>query len=505
MVDRLDRLRHQPVIRRDDQDNDVRHIGAALAHFGEGFVARRVEEGDEVTALGLDLIGADMLRDAAGFAAHHIGAAQRVEQAGLAVVDVAHDRDDRGTRLQRFLVINVGSRIDVDIRFRHALDVVAELGDEQFGGVLVDGLVDGDHHAHLEQRLDEVRSLLGHAVRQFLHRDCFRHHDIADLLFARLRLPGEVRTALLLTRTLERGEAAGAGALVLVERAGNGELAGLTAIASSLVTRGVRGLLGDRLGALRRDDRREAARRGRRCSGLGGSGRRFGLSRRCNSRRFDRSRSFGHRCFDRSGSSGCFGRRVCFGGFASLARFGSAARFLESAEALFLLAAVGGFERLKAGFFSLAQQPGLHFLTRLARGSGRRRGRRGRADRLRLGRDRRGDRDFGRGSSRFTRSARHQLAPLDLDDNLVGPPVAEGLLDLARLDRSFQAQRPAAERRLLVIAHETYLPFVSITSHAAEATSVKSCARSCSGPIKWSSRCSGTATRCAAAASISAR
>jgi hypothetical protein len=89
-----------------------------------------------------------MLGDAAGFALHHIGAAQRVEQAGLAVIDMAHDGDDRRTRLQRFFRIDILAGVDVDIAFRNAGDVVAEFLDQQFGGVGVDGLVDGDHHAH---------------------------------------------------------------------------------------------------------------------------------------------------------------------------------------------------------------------------------------------------------------------------------------------------------------------------------------------------------------------
>ena len=45
------------------------------------------------------LVGADMLGDAAGFVRRHIGLAQRIEQRGLAVVDMAHDGDDRRARL----------------------------------------------------------------------------------------------------------------------------------------------------------------------------------------------------------------------------------------------------------------------------------------------------------------------------------------------------------------------------------------------------------------------
>ena len=47
------------------------------------------------------LIGADVLRDAAGFARDDVGLADGVEQRRLAVVDVAHDGDHGRARLQR--------------------------------------------------------------------------------------------------------------------------------------------------------------------------------------------------------------------------------------------------------------------------------------------------------------------------------------------------------------------------------------------------------------------
>ena len=46
VVDRFDRLRHQAVVRRDHEHDDVGHIRAARAHRGEGGVARRIEESD---------------------------------------------------------------------------------------------------------------------------------------------------------------------------------------------------------------------------------------------------------------------------------------------------------------------------------------------------------------------------------------------------------------------------------------------------------------------------
>ena len=93
VLDGLDRLRHDAVVGRDDEHDDVRDLGAARAHGREGRVARRVEERDAAFRR-LDVVGADVLRDAARLARGHLRAPDVVEQRRLAVVDVAHDRDD---------------------------------------------------------------------------------------------------------------------------------------------------------------------------------------------------------------------------------------------------------------------------------------------------------------------------------------------------------------------------------------------------------------------------
>ncbi len=66
VIDGLDRLRLDAVIGGHHQHHDVGHLSAALAHGGEGLVARRVDEGDLVAERRHHLIGADMLGDAAG-------------------------------------------------------------------------------------------------------------------------------------------------------------------------------------------------------------------------------------------------------------------------------------------------------------------------------------------------------------------------------------------------------------------------------------------------------
>ena len=126
MIHRFTRLRHHAVVGRHDQDDHVGDLGAARPHHREGFVTRRVEEHD-VPVADRDVIGADVLRDAAGFTFGDAGLANRVEQCGLAVVDVTHDGYDRGARHD--VVRRALGRVDVDnlLLERAHLDVGAEL------------------------------------------------------------------------------------------------------------------------------------------------------------------------------------------------------------------------------------------------------------------------------------------------------------------------------------------------------------------------------------------
>src|SRR5690606_15047541 len=57
---------------------------------------------------------------------------------------------------------------------------MAEFLDDQHGGVLIDGLVDGGHGAELHQLLDHHRGLHRHALGQFAHLDALRHLDVVD-------------------------------------------------------------------------------------------------------------------------------------------------------------------------------------------------------------------------------------------------------------------------------------------------------------------------------------
>ncbi len=187
MVDGLERLRHHAVICCDDDDDDVRDLGAARTHAGEGLMARCIEE-DDLAAEGgrvrlgdVDLVRADVLRDAAGFASRHVRRTDRVEQRGLTVIDVAHDGDDRRARdldqaggvfeqaFDGFILHLLFDRENDGVRTELARNILRQLA--------VERLVHGDEDAAHQQRGDEVLAAHFELLGEVLDADAFGDGD----------------------------------------------------------------------------------------------------------------------------------------------------------------------------------------------------------------------------------------------------------------------------------------------------------------------------------------
>ena len=188
MINRLDGLRHDAVVTGHHQYDNVGHGRAAGAHRGEGFVARRIEERDFAARRHGDLVSTDVLRDAAGFARHHVRCAQCIQQGGLAVINVTHDRDDWRARHKIGGVIIVGpsTEPDLDIGGGNAIRRMTKLGDDDFGGLGIDGLIHRRHHTHFHERTDDIDGALSHAVRQFLDSNVVGNGDFAEDFLRRL-------------------------------------------------------------------------------------------------------------------------------------------------------------------------------------------------------------------------------------------------------------------------------------------------------------------------------
>ena len=139
----------------------------------------RVDEGHRAAGADVDLVGADVLGDAARLVRRHVGVAQRVEQRGLAVVDVAHHGDHRRPRLEILGPVLDALEADLDVGLADPLGLMAELGDQQLRGVGIERLIDGRHDAHLHQLLDHVGAAHRHAVGELGHGDGLGQHHLA--------------------------------------------------------------------------------------------------------------------------------------------------------------------------------------------------------------------------------------------------------------------------------------------------------------------------------------
>src|SRR6185369_8300799 len=212
--DRLDRLRHDAVVGPDHQHHDVGHLGATGTHHGERLVARGVEE-DDLPAVDLDVIGADVLGDATELALGDLGGADGVEERGLAVVDVDHDGDHRRPRhppLDLRLVAGDGlaGRLlllaELHLFFeRHHHGVDAEVLGELLGERRLQHVVDVGQDAAVEERLHQVARLDAQLLGELAQRHALADHHRA---LRRRLLEGEELAALFLLFFLALGGAA---------------------------------------------------------------------------------------------------------------------------------------------------------------------------------------------------------------------------------------------------------------------------------------------------------
>ena len=129
-------------------------------------MARGVEEDDLAAERGriglgdVHLVGADVLRDAAGFAACDVGGTDGVEQRSLAVIDVTHDGNDRRAHgfdhagrvfeeaFDGFVFKLLFDRDDGGVGAELACDILHQFAFER--------LVDGDEHTLHQQYGDQI-------------------------------------------------------------------------------------------------------------------------------------------------------------------------------------------------------------------------------------------------------------------------------------------------------------------------------------------------------------
>ena len=127
------------------------------------------------------------------------GLADRVEQRGLAVVDVAHDRD-HGRAGDEVLRLRLDG-LDLDDLLLERLDgrLVAELARDLDRELGLEALVDRGHDPARDERLHHVARLdVRHLLRELLDGDALGERDLAGRpAVARLLLPLDARRGVL--------------------------------------------------------------------------------------------------------------------------------------------------------------------------------------------------------------------------------------------------------------------------------------------------------------------
>ena len=165
MVDGLNRLWHDAVIGGDNQDGQVGGLRTAGTHGGKGLVTRGIQEGNGALAIHVNrgLVSTDSLGNTAGLAGCLIGLTDGIQQAGLTVVNVAHDGDDWRAMFEGLFAAFVLAELQVEgleqlavlVFWGDDLYLVVDLVTEQLQRIFRYGCGCGDHFTKVEQCLHQ--------------------------------------------------------------------------------------------------------------------------------------------------------------------------------------------------------------------------------------------------------------------------------------------------------------------------------------------------------------
>ena len=147
----------------------------------------------------------------------NLGTTNVVEQRGLAVVNVAHDRDDRRTRQSGIFDVLQFTEDGFGIVRLGGDGLVAHFLDDEHRRVLIEHLVDRDHLPHLHEGLDHFGGLDGHLVGKVRNADRLRHLNFTHHLLLNL-LNGFGMTVAVLAATAAGRAPAGLPGIVLTAR-----------------------------------------------------------------------------------------------------------------------------------------------------------------------------------------------------------------------------------------------------------------------------------------------
>ena len=195
MVQGFHGLRHDPVISGNHENDNIRDIGPACPHGAEGSMSRCVQEGNLLNVLWtlrvgeVYGVGSDVLGDPTRFAVDHIGFPNNIQQSGLPMVDVSHDGNDRGARIQVFVFV---AMIELDgllclgepsalLPFFN-LETKSMFGADLLGDRFFNGLVDGRKDIQFHQVSNQLERLALNQLCQISDDDGWLEGNLFTIL-----------------------------------------------------------------------------------------------------------------------------------------------------------------------------------------------------------------------------------------------------------------------------------------------------------------------------------
>ena len=138
MVDCLDGLWHNAVVCSNNQNCQVSGLCTTGTHGGKRLVTWGIQEGDGALAtvdIDLGLVCTNTLGNTAGFARAFVGTTNRIQKAGLTVVNVTHDGNNWRTLSKVFFSTLVITELQVKglqqftvfVFWRNNLNIVVDL------------------------------------------------------------------------------------------------------------------------------------------------------------------------------------------------------------------------------------------------------------------------------------------------------------------------------------------------------------------------------------------
>ena len=172
VTDCLACLWHDAIVGGDNDDSDIRHLCTAGTHGGESLVTRRVEERYMLSGLKRYVVCTNMLGNTARLTGNDVGVADMVEQRGLTMIHVPHNRYDWCAG--HYILIRIFALVLTNLRHHLGADILGlepELFSNDIDSLGIQTLVDANHHSQRHTGSNNFGNRHIHHYRQVVSRN----------------------------------------------------------------------------------------------------------------------------------------------------------------------------------------------------------------------------------------------------------------------------------------------------------------------------------------------